>query len=151
MRVPLYISLPSHQAVCIWTINVNITWIDYSHTIASRHTHTYTYFSKPHFAFRYTQMYWLLLNISFLLMQRQQWPIRNSLQFSIVSVEEVASVCSENILLLGHSSYPQPGNGLTDIGQHQKQQPFNWCCCIRCVASFVAVVLVQTYYWCRAI
>ena len=85
-------------------------------------------------------------------MQRQQWLIRNSLQcYNIASVEEVASVCSENTPLLGHSSYPQPGNGLTDIGPDQKQQPFDWCCCIRCVASFVAVVLVQTYYWCCAI
>ena len=56
MRVRLYTSLPSHQAVCVY---VCITLVDYLHTIASIHTY---FCSKPHFAFRYISMYWLLLN-----------------------------------------------------------------------------------------
>ena len=64
------------------------------------------------------------------------------------SGEDASSVYSndqcETAPLLGHSSYPQPENGQVDIGQPQKPRPFDWCSCIGCVASFVAVVLVAT-------
>ena len=57
MRVRLYASLPSHQAVCVY---VCISLVDYLHTIASIHTY---FCSKPRFVFRYISMYWLPLKL----------------------------------------------------------------------------------------
>ena len=62
------------------------------------------------------------------------------------SGEDVSSVHNddayENTPLLGDSSYPQPGNGHLNTGQPHKPRPFDWCSCIGCVASFVAVIFV---------
>lgn len=50
----------------------------------------------------------------------------------------------ETAPLLGHSSYPEPGNGQSGVGQPLKPRPFDWCSCIGCVTSFVAIILVAT-------
>lgn len=65
------------------------------------------------------------------------------------SDEDVSSVYSEDQCdapLLGHSSYQSTGYGLqsqqSHKGERRNHRPFDWCSCIGCVASFVAVILV---------
>ena len=65
------------------------------------------------------------------------------------SDEDISSVYSEDQCdapLLGHSSYQPAKYGLqsqqSHKGEHRNHRPFDWCSCIGCVASFVAVILV---------